>query len=64
MGYSYESVMSRFLQDRCECVEIDDPYIRSHHQVIKLSPMYYSDVYLAKDYKIYVCLCHGSKFLC
>ena len=31
--------MSRFLQDRCECVEIDDPYIRSHHQVIKLSPI-------------------------
>ncbi|XP_067948636.1 MIT domain-containing protein 1-like [Watersipora subatra] len=34
VGFSYESVMSRFLSEKCERVEVDDPYIRSHHQIL------------------------------
>jgi len=33
-GYSYHSVMYRFLQEKCDNVQIDDPYIRSHHQIL------------------------------
>jgi len=33
-GHSYESLFGRFLEDTVNSVEIDDPYIRSHHQVV------------------------------
>lgn len=33
IGFSYDSVIARFLVEKCERVEIDDPYIRNHHQV-------------------------------
>jgi hypothetical protein len=32
-GYSYNSVMGRFLDADVEWVQIDDPYIRQAHQV-------------------------------
>jgi hypothetical protein len=35
-GFSYQSVLSRFLDEDVTCVEIDDPYIRSPHQVWNL----------------------------
>jgi len=33
IGFSYTSVFSRFLDEDVHKVEIDDPYIRSAHQV-------------------------------
>jgi hypothetical protein len=33
IGFSYKSVFARFLDDTVQNVEIDDPYIRSAHQV-------------------------------
>ncbi|KAK6173894.1 hypothetical protein SNE40_017269 [Patella caerulea] len=36
LGNSYEKLFSRFLDERVTCVEIEDPYIRSTHQVYNL----------------------------
>jgi len=33
-GHSYESVFGRLLDASVTSVEVDDPYIRSHHQVV------------------------------
>ena len=32
-GYSYEKLFSRFLNQFLTEVEVEDPYVRSHHQV-------------------------------
>jgi hypothetical protein len=32
-GHSYEALFGRFLDDSVAAVEVEDPYIRSHHQV-------------------------------
>lgn len=32
-GYSYETLFSRFLNQFLTEIEVEDPYIRSHHQV-------------------------------
>ena len=34
-GHSYQSLFGRFLDDHVRTVHVDDPYIRSHHQVRK-----------------------------
>lgn len=33
IGFSYRSVLHRFLNEDVKSVEIDDPYVRSPHQV-------------------------------
>jgi len=33
-GYGYETLFGRFLDDEVNVIEVDDPYIRSHHQVV------------------------------
>ena len=36
-GYSYENIFTRFVKnDVFELVEIDDPYIKSRHQVFEI----------------------------
>ena len=32
-GYSYEKLFSRFLNQFLTEIEVEDPYVRSHHQV-------------------------------
>jgi len=34
VGFSYESMFGRFLDEDVQGVEVDDPYIRSHHQIV------------------------------
>lgn len=36
VGNSYKQVLGRFLDEYVNKVEIDDPYIRNVHQVIKI----------------------------
>lgn len=34
IGYGYETLFGRFLDEDAKIIEVDDPYIRSHHQII------------------------------
>ena len=36
-GHSYEAIMGRFIEPHLTAVEVDDPYIRSNHQVGELT---------------------------
>lgn len=33
-GNSYETIFGRFLEDSVTVIEVEDPYVRSHHQIV------------------------------
>lgn len=33
-GHSYETILGRFLDNSVRCVDVEDPYVRSHHQIV------------------------------